>query len=87
MLLGMPCVACNVGGVASLAEHEKEVLLIPPLDAKAMAEALIRIFDDPGKASEMGAAARKRAALTHDAEANYKMLYWIYETIVKETGA
>ncbi len=87
MLLGMPCVACNVGGVASLAEHEKEVLLIPPLDAKAMAEALIRIFDDPGKASEMGAAARKHAALTHDAEANYKMLYWIYETIVKETGA
>lgn len=86
MLLGLPCVAANVGGVESLAENDKEVLLVRPLDAQAMADALIRVFDDPEHAVEMGAAARKRASLTHDAEANYKMLCWIYESIVKETA-
>jgi len=86
MLLGIPCVATEVGGVSSLAEDGKEVLLAPAQDPQALADRILQIFDDPAKAAEMGAAARKRAALTHDAEANYRMLCWIYESIVKETG-
>ena len=36
---------------------------------------------DPG-----AAAGRKRAMLTYDREANYKMLKWIYDSIIKDNS-
>ena len=85
MLLGMPCVASRVGGIPSLATEGKEVLMYDLEDTKALAEHVLRLFEDEKYAGELGAAAAARANLTHDAQANYKMLCWIYETIAKQT--
>ncbi len=84
MLLGMPCVAANVGGIASLAEDEKEVLMVAPDHIDELVHAVKRIFMDEELAISLGQAARARAMLTHDAKANYKMLCWVYEMIVKD---
>ena len=81
MLLGVPSVVSRVGGVPSMAEDGKEVLAFDAGDAKGLAENICRLFASTDLQDELRTAARKRAMLTHDAEANYKMLLWIYDKI------
>ncbi|MDE6714153.1 MAG: glycosyltransferase family 4 protein [Lachnospiraceae bacterium] len=83
MLLGMPCVAAKVGGIPSLAKEEEEVLMYAVEDTDALAEAVKKLFRDEKLAEELGQAARARAVLTHDAQANYKMLCWVYDAIAQ----
>ncbi|MCE9635481.1 MAG: glycosyltransferase [Planctomycetes bacterium] len=58
---GRPVVATCVGGVPEVVEDGVTGLLVPPGDAKALAEAILRVLDDPEFARRMGAAARARA--------------------------
>jgi glycosyltransferase involved in cell wall biosynthesis len=58
---GVPAVATAVGGVPELVEDGVTGLLTPPGDARALADALGRLLGDPGRAAQMGAAARARA--------------------------
>jgi glycosyltransferase involved in cell wall biosynthesis len=46
MALGLPIVTTNVGGISYLLENEKNALLIPDRDVKAMVEAVKRIILD-----------------------------------------
>ncbi|MCR5598001.1 MAG: glycosyltransferase family 4 protein [Lachnospiraceae bacterium] len=86
MLLGVPVVASETGGIPSLVEDGKEVLLTKPGDIEMLAERILDIFDDGMFAALLGENAAARAALTHDRIANYKMLTWIYEEIMKENS-
>lgn len=81
MLMGMPCVAARVGGIPSLANDKEEVLMYEVADIKALADSVMTLFASDELAVSLGQAAHQRASLTHDAEANYKMLCWVYETI------
>ncbi len=83
MIAGMPCVTADVGGIASLASDQKEVLMVDPMDADGMAEAIVKIFKDDDLAKALGENAAERALLTHDVKANYKMMLWIYESIAE----
>lgn len=47
MACGLCVVSTNVGGIPYLLEHEKDALLVPPDDPKAMAEAVRRILIEP----------------------------------------
>ncbi len=64
--LGVPVVASAVGGIPELVEDARTGLLVPPGDAPALAEALIRLVRDPGLAGEYGRAGRERVAARHD---------------------
>lgn len=66
MLVGVPCVATEVGGIPSLLEDGKEGLLVPDGDASALAAALRRLLDDPPAARRLAAAARLHAQRRHD---------------------
>ena len=85
MLLGMPCIATQVGGIPSMASEE-EVCFVSSGDPQALAQAIDGLFSDRDRALKLAAAARKRAALTYDREANYKMLKWMYESIIKDNA-
>ncbi|MCX5699498.1 MAG: lipopolysaccharide heptosyltransferase II [Candidatus Omnitrophica bacterium] len=50
---GVPVVATKVGGVIDIIEDGKNGLLVPPADAKSMAEAVMRIFKDTQFAREL----------------------------------
>lgn len=78
MLLGMPCVASDVGGVSSLLTHEREGLLYPAEDENALAEAILALLDDPARARRLGKAAQARARVTHDPEKNAADMLTIY---------
>jgi glycosyltransferase involved in cell wall biosynthesis len=52
-------VATRVGGVADVVEHERTGLLVPPQDAEALADGIVRLAADPAERSRMGAAGRR----------------------------
>ena len=78
MLLGTPVVASNAGGIPSMVEHEKEGLLFEKGNTKALAEAVIRTWEEDSLINEMNEKACRRARKTHNADENYKTLLNIY---------
>lgn len=85
MLLGVPSVSSDVGGVSDMLEDGREGLLYESGDAEALAERIRRIFADPGEAARLGEAASRRASATHDPDANFKRLLEIYRELCGET--
>lgn len=82
MLLQMPLITSDVGGVRNLL-NEEEGYLYPSLDEKALVDAVIDCFSKNGSEEQknMCAKAGKRSRITHDAKTNYKRLLEIYESI------
>lgn len=60
-LRGRPAVATAVGGIPDVVEHDVTGLLVPPGDDAALADAIVRVLDDPALAKRLGDAARARA--------------------------
>jgi glycosyltransferase involved in cell wall biosynthesis len=60
MMMHLPVVATNVGGVSELVEHGVSGFVVPPLDARALAGAIVDAAD-PAVRAAMGARARERA--------------------------
>ena len=59
MAAGAPTVATRVGGTPEAVVHEETGLLVEPGDAKALAESIARLLQDPALARRLGDAARK----------------------------
>ena len=83
MLLGTPVVASLTGGIPSMLEHEKEGLLFEKGNPKALAEAIMRSWEEEETIDELVSNARIRARKTHDADENFATLLGIYKKIVK----
>jgi len=80
MLLGVPCVAAKVGGIPSLFADGEDGILYEGGHEK-LAEAVIRMWEEPDRMETYTSNAKAHACKTHDKEANYKRLVEIYETI------
>jgi len=61
MAAGLPVVASNIDGYASVVTHEVEGLLTPRKDAFALADALTMLLRDEALRERMGRAGRERA--------------------------
>jgi glycosyltransferase involved in cell wall biosynthesis len=76
---GAPVVATKVGGVSEIIDHEKTGLLVAPKDVNDMAQAIIRVLQDPALAANFVVEARKkienRYTLKHMAEATLKVYH------------
>lgn len=83
MLLGMPVVSSNVGGVHNMLRCGKEGILYQKEDTDALADAVCYLFDEKHRAETlaMGRAARAHARQTHDPAINYYRLMEIYHEI------
>ncbi len=81
MIMGVPCVAANVGGVNNLLEHGSEGFLYQPDAAYMLAHYIGRIFDEDDLVEQFSERAKKRAHKTHDRERNVSELLKIYETV------
>jgi glycosyltransferase involved in cell wall biosynthesis len=62
MLAGLPVVTTPVGSILEVVEDGRTGLVVPPRDARALADAIARLLDDPALARRLGAAARAEAA-------------------------
>lgn len=83
MLVGMPVISSDVGGVSSMLRSGEEGLLYPAGDTDALTERLCYVFDKNNRAEveKLGRKARMRALKTHDAQTNYRRLLEIYHEI------
>jgi hypothetical protein len=59
MLAELPVVASDVGGIATVVEHETTGLLVPPSDAVALADALDRLAASEATRIQLGKAGRQ----------------------------
>jgi len=66
---GVPCVASRVGGIPEWLEDGRWGYLVPPRDAAALANAVLRLLDDKILRLEFGAAGRAFARQVHNPEA------------------
>lgn len=85
MLLGLPCVSANVGGVSSLM-RDSEGILCAPVSPQALADGICRVFELGDRAEEMGIAARRRAQETHNPQENMRTLMDIYYQLAFDSG-
>jgi len=71
MAVGLPVVATRVGGLPELIPEGRAGFLVPPGDATALAEALLRLGGDPGIRAMMG---REAQAWAHRCFAQERMV-------------
>ena len=81
MVLGVPCVAADVGGVSSLMSHNVEGYLYPSGEPCLLAHYIGRVFDREEKTRAMAQAAGIRGSKTHDPEKNLSDLMEIYRSL------
>ena len=87
MLLGVPCVVSNAGGIPSMLTNGAEGCIYgDALDAQALADTLLEVFALPDGGTALGQAARARALRTHDAAANADTLAAIYVDLTATQG-
>lgn len=87
MILGMPAVSSDVGGVKNLMIHEQEGYLYQHDAPYMLAYYLSKIFDDPENAILLGKNARSKALETNNASKNVEITYGIYRQLLKDGDA
>ncbi|MBV9866857.1 MAG: glycosyltransferase family 4 protein [Abitibacteriaceae bacterium] len=60
-LLKKPAIACAAGGAPDVVVDGLTGLLVPPRQSQALAEAIVKLLDDPAQAASMGAVGYERA--------------------------
>ena len=88
MILGVPVVSSDVGGVHNLLKDTEEGFLYPTLSKEKLTEAVLKVFAMNGTEEQviMCTAAGEHARKTHDADTNYKRLLEIYADISKNNA-
>jgi glycosyltransferase involved in cell wall biosynthesis len=61
-----PVVASAVGGIVDVIQHEKTGLLVPEKNPQAIADAVLRLLDDPALAQRLGQTGREEAEWQFD---------------------
>lgn len=78
MLLGVPCVAADVGGVHNILIDGGDGLLYPKGSVEGLAEKILETFDKELITERYSHNARRHARETHDADQNYYKMIRIY---------
>ncbi|QGY43922.1 glycosyltransferase [Maribellus comscasis] len=80
-LLGVPCVASYVGGVADMIAHEETGLLYRFEEIEMLADNICRLFSDKELAMHISEKSKVVAANRHQKDQNASRLYQIYSEI------
>ena len=81
MLLGVPCVASDVGGVKNLMNHPLEGFVYPFDEPYMLAYYIDKIFADDALARSLSANGKLHAAQTHNRKINADTMMEIYRQI------
>jgi glycosyltransferase involved in cell wall biosynthesis len=82
MILGVPCVASDVGGIADMLKHNEEGYVYQTDAPYMLAHYVSEIFANDELAIKFSWKAREHAQNTHDSESNTKMLVGIYNSLM-----
>lgn len=84
MILGLPCVCSNVGGVSDMLEDHEEGYLYPADEYYMIPYYVDKIFSSDDQAQHFSNTARKHALKTHNRLNNYNKLKSIYSKLLKD---
>jgi glycosyltransferase involved in cell wall biosynthesis len=88
MASGLPVVASDVGAIREqVSDGSTGLLLRPARDARALAEALRTLIDDPTRRRHFGAAGRARAEESFSATDNYGRLLGVLRSLSQQRAA
>ena len=82
MILGLPCIATNVGGTITLVCDGKDGILVQDGDPWGLAGAIYELYRNPDAAISYGENARKKALSRHDPAKVINDLVEIYNEIL-----
>jgi len=82
MILGVPCVASDVGGIADLLKHREEGFVYQADAPYMLAHYVCEIFENDKLALQFSKKAREHAMKTHDREKNTNRMIDIYKNII-----
>ncbi len=85
MILGMPCVASNAGGIPSMLQDGREGLIYPHQDVAELARRIEQLLTDPVLAHKLGRRARETALARHDPEKIARATVQIYQQVLAES--
>lgn len=82
MILGVPCISADVGGVLNLIKHNEEGYVYPLDETYMLAYYIKDLLDNPDRATEFGRKAQEHAKQTHNPEINFNLILKMYEKIM-----
>ncbi len=85
--LGIPQIATTAGGCVEVVEAGKTGLLVPPRNPQSLAEAIVKLADDPVLRKEMGARARRRVETDFSIESETKAFLDLADEAMKKAAA
>jgi len=85
MAAGKPVVATNVGGLPEMVEDGVNGLLVEKRDAKALADAILRLIADENLRERLGAAGKELQAKEFSLDAMVERTEALYEELVKDS--
>ncbi|MBW3571344.1 MAG: glycosyltransferase family 4 protein [Gemmatimonadetes bacterium] len=80
--MAKPVVASRLGGVEELVEDGVTGILVPPADPGALADAMVRVLDDPVLAARMGEAGYARTLERHAIGRHVGRLLSVYDEVL-----
>jgi glycosyltransferase involved in cell wall biosynthesis len=81
LAMGKPIVATDADGLVDVLTHERDALIVPKRNARALADGIIRLADEPETRARLAAAARETgkhydiAAFVRKMESLYELLH------------
>jgi glycosyltransferase involved in cell wall biosynthesis len=86
LALERPVVATRVGGIPEIVTHGESGLLVPPANPTAMADAILRLLDDPRLAASCGAAGRRTVETRYSLDAMAARFTALYDEMAAARG-
>jgi glycosyltransferase involved in cell wall biosynthesis len=83
MACGVPVVATDCGGVSEALTDGVEGFIVPPRESEALAEALRRLWRDPGLRARMGQAGRRTATSRFTLERQLDEFLALYREVAR----
>ena len=81
MSLGKPAVVSRVGGIPELVVDGETAVIVPPGDARTLADAILRLLHDPGEAARIGRNARKRYEAGYTPDVMARRIEAVFERV------
>jgi glycosyltransferase involved in cell wall biosynthesis len=79
MASGLPVVAADVGSARGLITHRESGFLVPPRNAKALADAILKVHFDNNLAARLSSRGRETVLERYSAEAMARRIIGVYE--------
>ncbi|MCX6826413.1 MAG: glycosyltransferase [candidate division Zixibacteria bacterium] len=83
---GLPVIASNVGGIPEIVRDNITGILVPPSDAKSLAEAIVRLSHDVELRKRMGMAGREYVGGKYRWQENVRQMVQLYEKLIANKG-